>query len=58
MHYRQPALQIVREIVRHVGGTRVKTHRLMEYNNHPDTTLDDIRTMLRLAQTRLEQRFR
>ena len=58
VHYRQPALQVVREIVNIVGGTRVKTHRLMEYNNHPDTTLDDIHTMLRMAQTRLEQRLR
>lgn len=58
VHYRQPALQIVREVVSEVGGTRVKTHRLMEYNNHPDTTLDDIRVMLRLAQSRLEQRLR
>ena len=57
-HYRQPALQIVREVVNEVGGTRVKTHRLMEYNNHPDTTLDDIYTMLRVAQTRIEQRLR
>jgi hypothetical protein len=30
----------------------------MDYNNHPDTTLDDINNLLRMAQTRLEKRFR
>jgi len=58
VHYRQPALQAVREIVNEVGGTRVNKHRLMDYNNHPDTTLDDIHNMLRAAQTRLERRMR
>lgn len=58
VHYRQPALQIVREVVDEIGGTRVNRHRLLDYNNHPDTTLDDIHSMLRLAQTRLEQRLR
>jgi hypothetical protein len=51
-------MQIVREIVDEIGGTRVNTHRLMDYNNHPDTTLADIHSMLRRAQTRLEQRLR
>jgi hypothetical protein len=58
VHYRQPALQAVREVVNEVGGTRVGKHRLMDYNNHPDTTLDDINNLLRMAQTRLEKRFR
>jgi hypothetical protein len=58
IHYRQPALQAVREVVNEVGGTRVGKHRLMDYNNHPDTTLEDIHQLLRLAQVRLEQRFR
>jgi hypothetical protein len=58
IHYRQPALQAVREVVNDVGGTRVGKHRLMDYNNHPDTTLQDIHSLLKTAQTRLEQRFR
>ncbi len=58
VHYRQPALQAVREVVNEVGGTRVNKHRLMDYNNHPDTTLDDIHNMLRMAQTRLAERLR
>ena len=58
VHYRQPALQAVREVVNEVGGTLVNKHRLMDYNNHPDTTLNDIHNMLRVAQTRLAERLR
>jgi len=58
VHYRQPALQMVREVLNEVGGNRLKKHRLMDYNNHPDTTLADIHNLLHTAQTRLEQRLR
>lgn len=58
IHYRQPALQAVREVVNEVGGSRVGKHRLMDYNNHADTTLADIHNLLRTAQSRLEKRFR
>jgi hypothetical protein len=58
VHYRQPALQMVREVLNEVGGNRLNKHRLMDYNNHPDTTLADIHNLLRTAQARLEQRFR
>lgn len=56
VHYRQPAMQAVREVVNEVGGTRVGKHRLMDYNNHPDTTLEDIHNLLKMAQARLEKR--
>jgi len=58
VHYRQPALQAVREVLNEVGGNRVSKHRLMDYNNHPDTTLEEIHNLLRTAQGRLEERFR
>ena len=58
VHYRQPALQAVREVLNEVGGNRLNKHRLMDYNNHPDTTLEEIHSLLRTAQTRLEQRLR
>jgi hypothetical protein len=58
IHYRQPAAQAVREVVNEVGGKRVGKHRLMDYNNHPDTTLAEIHTMLRMAQAKVEKRFR
>lgn len=55
VHYRQPALQAVREVLNEVGGNRMGKHRLMDYNNHPDTTLDEVHKLLVTAQTRLEQ---
>ena len=58
VHYRQPALQTVREVLNEVGGNRVGKHRLMDYNNHPDTTLAGIQDLLRTAQARLEKRLR
>jgi hypothetical protein len=54
VHYRQPALQAVRETLNEVGGNRMGKHRLMDYNNHPDTTLDEIHQLLKKAQARLE----
>jgi hypothetical protein len=57
VHYRQPALQAVREVLNDVGKSRTKLHRLMDYNNHPDTTLDDIHNLLRIAQERLQERI-
>jgi len=58
VHYRQPALQAVREVLNEVGGNRLNKHRLMDYNNHPETSLEDIHNLLRLSRTRLEGRFR
>jgi hypothetical protein len=58
VHYRQPALQAVREVLNEVGGNRVKLHRIMDYNNHPETTLGEIHDLLRRAQAMVEKRFR
>jgi hypothetical protein len=58
VHYRQPALQAVREVLKEVGLNRVDRHRLMDYNNHPDTTLADIHNLLKLSERMLERRFR
>lgn len=54
VHYRQPAHEKVREVLNEVGGDRVKTHRLMDYNNHPNTTLEDIRNLLIEARKRIQ----
>jgi very-short-patch-repair endonuclease len=56
VHYRQPAMQKVREVLNEVGVGRFKLHRIMDYNNHPDTTLDEVHALLREAKTRLQQR--
>lgn len=54
VHYRQPAHEKVREVLNEVGGNRVKTHRLMDYNNHPDTTLQDVQNLLIQARARVQ----
>jgi hypothetical protein len=56
VHYRQPAMQAVREVLNEVGGDRVKLHRIMDYNNHADTTLEDIHALLRRAEAKLKAR--
>jgi hypothetical protein len=56
VHYRQPAMQAVREVLNEVGGDRVKLHRIMDYNNHPDTTLEEIHALLRRAEMKLKAR--
>ena len=58
VHYRQPALQAVRQEVAAVPGSHVSKHRLMEYNNDPATTLADVQGVLAAAQAKLERRLR
>jgi hypothetical protein len=58
IHYRQPALQAVREVLNTVDPKRIKTHRIMDFNNHPDTTLAEIHGLLKQAQIKLEQDIR
>ncbi len=58
VHYRQPALQAVREVLNEVGAGRIDRHRLMDYNNHPATTLAEVHTLLRLAEAKVRERFR
>jgi hypothetical protein len=53
IHYRQPALQAVREVLNTVDQSRIKTHRIMDYNNHPNTTLSEIHAILLRARTAL-----
>jgi hypothetical protein len=56
VHYRQPAMQAVREVLNEVGVGRFKLHRIMDYNNHPDTTLEEIHALLNKAKAKLEAR--
>ncbi len=52
-HHRQPALQSVRVVVQNMWSARYNEHRLMDFNNHPDTTLADIQTTLAEAERRM-----
>lgn len=58
VHYRQPAMQAVREELNKVDASRIKTHRIMDYNNHPATTLEEIHALLRNAQAKVEKDVR
>jgi hypothetical protein len=58
VHYRQPAMQAVREELNKVDKSRIKTHRIMDYNNHADTTLEEIHALLSRAKTRVAQDLR
>jgi hypothetical protein len=58
VHYRQPAAQAVREVLNTVDSRRIKTHRIMDFNNHPDTTLAEIHAILDTAKTRVQKDLR
>jgi very-short-patch-repair endonuclease len=58
IHYRQPAAQAVREALNGVDAKRIKTHRIMDFNNHPDTTLAEIHAVLGTARARLQKDIR
>lgn len=50
-HHRQPALELVRAIIAERWRDRWDGHRLMDFNNHPRTTFDDLRAVLEEALT-------
>ncbi len=58
VHYRQPALQAVREALNGVDASRIKTHRIMDFNNHPQTTLAEIHDILKKARASVEKDVR
>lgn len=58
IHYRQPDMQTVREELNKVDASRIKTHRIMDYNNHPDTTLAEIHALLNRAKLIVQSQIR
>jgi hypothetical protein len=58
VHYRQPAMQAVREELNKVDPARIKTHRIMDWNNHPATTLDEVHALLKRARGRVAAEMR
>ena len=46
--HRRPAIQLVRIETEKVGSIKeVFTHQLKEWNNHPETTFEDVKTVLK-----------
>lgn len=51
-HHRRPALELVRVIVDERSKGKSYSHRLMDYNNDPSTTLADVRSLFAAALAR------
>lgn len=51
IHFRQPALQVVRSVVSRQWRQRIQSHPLMDFNNDPRTTMTDIRNALEASLT-------
>jgi hypothetical protein len=52
-HHRRPAGELVREIVDERAKNRNYSHRMMDYNNDPTTTLADVRRLFAEALARI-----
>jgi hypothetical protein len=53
-HHRRPAGELVREIVEERAKGRNYNHRLMDYNNDPTTSLEDVRSVFAEALGRVK----
>lgn len=51
-HHRQPALQLVRSVIFERWRDRITSHQLVDFNNHPATTMAELRTVLQVALER------
>jgi hypothetical protein len=50
-HHRQPALELVRAAIHDRWPDRWGRHQLMDFNNHPSTTVDDVKTVIEVARS-------
>ena len=53
-HHRRPALELVRELVDERTRQKSYKHRLMDYNNDPDTHLEDVKSLFVEAIARVK----
>ena len=51
--HRQPAMQAVRFVIQEKWPDRITSHRLMDFNNDPSTTLEDLHQLFEMALGRL-----
>jgi len=56
--HRGAALQETRFVVDEIAGDRNYSHRLMDYNNDPTTTFDDIQEVLNIVERVIALRLR
>lgn len=57
-HHRQPALELVRAVVLERWRDRITSHPLVDLNNHPATTMADLRVLLQVALDRAREQTR
>ena len=55
--HRRPAMQIVRFTLEKYENGRVKNHRLMDWNNHPDTTFEEVKKVLKESMEEVRKRL-
>ena len=56
--HRRPAMQIVRFTLEKYENGRVKEHRLMDWNNHPDTKFEEVKKVLRESIEAVKQHLK
>ena len=52
-HHGQPSLDVVRSVINERWPERLHGHGLMDFNNHRETTLEDVRTVLEVSLVRV-----
>ena len=56
--HRQPALQEVRFVINDNFKNRWKVHRLADFNAYPDTSFDDVKTVISKALDKVRAKLR
>ena len=56
--HRRPAMQIVRFTLEKYENGRVKNHRLMDWNNHPDTKFEEVKKVLKESIDTVKQKLK
>jgi hypothetical protein len=56
--HRRSGMQIVRFIIEKYEKGRVKEHRLMDWNNHPDTTFEEVKKVLKESIETVKQQLK
>jgi hypothetical protein len=56
--HRKSAMQIVRFTLEKYENDRVKEHRLMDWNNHPDTTFKEVKKVLKESMEAVKRQLK
>lgn len=56
--HRRAAMQIARFVLEQYENGRVKEHRLMDWNNHPSTTFEEVKKILRESIEAIQKKLK